>query len=185
MKKNLNIIPEDADLVLIALNPTIEAIENGAVFSRDKGFWNVLHRAEIIRNVGAIPLERRAMEVFHDQKHSDLKLGFADLLPFLIETNSKKVKVPKDSARDLMENTPNLQKAKRIALLGKKVIDGFASDYNGLKMWKDIDVIDGVKQFGSIGTIRLGTHVIELFAMPFPVNNNIQNKHIFYQMLRN
>ncbi|MFM8319134.1 MAG: hypothetical protein ACKOAV_12300 [Bacteroidota bacterium] len=50
MKKTLSIIPENPELVFIALNPTEEALNNKAVFSRDNAFWNLLEKAGILEN---------------------------------------------------------------------------------------------------------------------------------------
>lgn len=48
-EKILNIVPENPELVLIALNPTEEAIANNSVFSRDEAFWNLLIQANILK----------------------------------------------------------------------------------------------------------------------------------------
>ncbi len=178
MSKNLNIVPEDPYVVLIALNPTEEAIKNNAVFSRDKGFWNLLRQADLIHDVSKLLLTDRAIEVFKNQKYSDKKIGFADLLPLVVETDSQKVKPQKGSAKQLLEEVPSISKARKIGLLGQKVVDAFATDFN-LTKWSELAVIQGQRQFGKIGTIG----DIEIFALPFPVNNNIPNKHIFYKLL--
>jgi hypothetical protein len=184
MKKILNIIPDNPYLVLVALNPTEEAISNGAVFSRDNGFWNLLVSANIIKkSIYSVQLKDRAKAVFLEQKHSEFNIGFADLLPLESEKDSKKIKVKKGDAQSLFDSTPQLKKAKRIALLGQKVVDSFARDFN-LKKWKDLEVInEGKRQFGIIGKIIIENNTIEIFAMPFPINNNIENKHQFYSKL--
>jgi hypothetical protein len=179
-KTNLNIVPEDPYLVLIALNPTEEALENNAVFSRDEGFWNLLRDAGLIYDVSEVPLSKRATEVFCEQKHSTKKIGFADLLPLVYETDSKKVKPEKGSAIKLLKEVSSICKAKKIGLLGQKVVDAFANDYCKLTKWKDIKVINGERQFGKIGNIDN----IEIYAMPFPVNNKIPQKHHIYKMLQ-
>jgi hypothetical protein len=178
MSKNLNIVPDDPYLVLIALNPTEEALRNNAVFSRDESFWNLLRDANLTEDISHLPLSIRATEVFKNQKYSKRRIGFADLLPLISETDSKKVKPEKGSAIKLLEEVPNICKAKKIGLLGQKVVDAFAKDYK-LKKWSKIEVMAGERQFGKIGVIGQ----IEVFAMPFPVNNNIANKHTFYKLL--
>jgi len=185
MKKTLNIIPSDPELVFIALNPTEEAIANKAVFSRDNAFWNVLKDAEIIEEgILEVPLIDRAKAVFQDGKHTKMRVGFADLLPLIIETDSKKVKVPRNAARDMLEKSKYLKDAKRLALLGQDVVDSFAKDFNNLKKWREIPLKNGERQFGLIGTIELAGNEIEVFAMPFPVNNSsVKDKHRFYQIL--
>jgi hypothetical protein len=183
MKKNLNIIPMNADLVLIALNPTQEAINNGALFSRDDAFWNLLHRAGIINDVSSVPKKKRQKEVCEEHKHSDIRIGIADMLHDVIETNSREVKPDKGTAENFVRTELAGKKPKRIALLGHKVVDAFAADYN-LAKWRDIETINGVKQYGKIGIIIIGGHVIEVFAVPFPINNNIKDKHLIYKKLR-
>lgn len=184
MKNTLNIIPENPELVFIALNPTKEAIENNAVFSKNESFWNLLIKAEIIKaEIKKKKLNERAKLVFSSMKYSNKKLGFADLLPFISETDSKKVKVENGSAKNLFEAMDNLKSAKRIALLGQKVVDSFAKDFD-LKKWEDLDVKNGVRFFGKIGEIKMdNNNSIEVFAMPFPVNNSIANKHEIYSIL--
>ena len=179
----LNIVPENPDLVLIALNPTLEAIKNDAIFSRDQAFWNLLFRAGIISDISKVELKLRAMEVFKNQKYSKICLGFADLLPLIVETNSKKVVVPVGSSIKLLENTPNLKNAKRIALMGQKVVDAFAMDFPNLKNWKEMGKSIGKRHFGNIGTINTGNSYVEIFAMPFPINNNLADKHEIYMQL--
>lgn len=184
MKNTLNIIPEEPDLVFIALNPTKEAIANKAVFSKNEAFWNLLVKANIIYpDIKKENLIDRAKAVFSgENNYSAVKLGFADLLPLVSETDSKKVKVEKGSAKKLLETIDNLKDAKRIALLGQKVVDSFAKDYNLMK-WKDLEMTNGVKDFGCIGEIKEYKNSIQVYAMPFPVNNSIANKHEYYSIL--
>lgn len=186
MNQTLNIIPEDPYLVFIALNPTEEAIKNKAVFSRDEGFWNVLINAGIIKNtIQQLELKERAKAIFFKKSHihTEFALGFADLLPLIKETDSKKVKVHFNAAKELFDSSPNLRHAKRIALLGQKVVDSFAKEYDLIK-WNKIETgADGKKQFGFIGKITIDNKNIEVYAMPFPVNNSIANKHEFYKKL--
>lgn len=176
---NLNIVPEDPYLVLIALNPTEESLKNKAIFSRDESFWNLLREAGLINDVSIVPLSKRAIEVFGKQKHSEKRIGFADLLPLIYETDSNKVNVPKGSAIKLLNEVPNITKAQKIGLMGEKVVKAFASDF-GLKSWSKLEVIGKIRQFDSIG--KIGN--TEIYAMPFPVNNNIPNKHKFYKKLK-
>ena len=130
-----------------------------------------------------VDLKNRAKEAFLEQKHSKKKFGFADLLPKVSETDSNKVKIPKDAVNDLLKTTPHLKDTKKIALMGQKVVDAFARNFEGIKKWKNIPVIDGKRQFGCIGSIIFDGRKIELFAMPFPVNNNVKNKHEYYASL--
>ncbi len=184
MEKTLSIIPENPDLVFIALNPTEEALNNKAVFSRDNAYWNLLEKAGILEmSILKVDLKDRAKEAFLEQKHSKKKFGFADLLPKVSETDSNKVKIPKDAVNDLLKTTPHLKDTKKIALMGQKVVDAFARNFVGIKKWKNIPVIDGKRQFGCIGSIIFDGRKIELFAMPFPVNNNVKNKHECYASL--
>jgi len=195
MSKTLNIIPENPFLVIIGLNPTEEAIANKAVFSRDNAFWNILTKAGLIKDVSVsgvklcdVPLKDRAIEVFEKQnfKLNGYTAGFADLLPLVSEKFSKKVNIPLGSTIDLFKSSPNLQNAKKIVLMGQKVVDGFAQDYKSLKKWRDMPLnSNGSKSYGHIGNIVVNGNVIQVYAMPFPVNNNIKNKHIIYNSVLN
>ena len=99
-------------------------------------------------------------------------------MPLIYETDSKKVKPEIGSASQLLKEVPSICKAKKIGLLGQKVVDAFAKDF-GLKSWSKLKVINGLRQFGKIGDIAN----IEIYAMPFPVNNKIPQKHNYYKML--
>ncbi|MGZ2369505.1 uracil-DNA glycosylase family protein [Ancylomarina sp. YFZ004] len=180
--KNLNIFDGNIDIALIALNPTKEALENGAVFSRDRGFWNVLERSGLTQDTKHVNLKDLAKEVFLEHKHSNLNVGFADLLPHIDETDSSKVKVEIGYAKQLAGKLAK-HKTKKVALLGQKVVDAFAREYPNLKNWRAIKTKDGKKKFGVIGSIKVDGHEMELWAMPFPVNNSIKNKHNDYRRL--
>lgn len=182
---NLNNIPQGSRIVIIALNPTENAIKNGALFSSDRSLWNLLRDAGILNNtIDQVELNKRVHEVCDLGKHQTAaagRIGIADLLPTVVETNSSKVNVPKGSAKRLFTDHPPLNEAKKIVLLGQKVVEGFRSDYPHLTSWDRIPVINGVKDFGKIGEIKVGDHIIEVFAMPFPNGNNIPNKKDFYK----
>jgi hypothetical protein len=119
-KNSLSIIPYKADIVLIALNPTEEAIKKGAVFSRDSEFWNLLQKADIISDVRDVPLPKRAIVVFKKQKFSKIRLGIADLLPSEIETDSRNVNVSAGTANILVKRHLQRNKVKKFALMGQK-----------------------------------------------------------------
>jgi hypothetical protein len=183
MNKNLNVIPENADIVLIALNPTALAIENDALFSRDESLWNILINAGILKeSIKQVELKYRVKEVCGQNKHTvnNLKIGIADLLPYTIETNSKKVKTNKGDGEELCKLNPQLRSAKKIVLLGQKVVDGFRKDFPKLKSWSDLRNSIGGRNFGYIGSILMGSHEIKVYAMPFPSTNNIPDKHTFF-----
>lgn len=173
--QNLNILKGNLDIVFVALNPTKEALGNGAVFSVDRGFWNILEDAGITNSTQHVPLNDLAKEVFEEHKHSKLKLGFADLLPHIDEKESRNVKVGIGYARALAEQLVH-HKTKRVALMGQKVVDAFTKEFPNLKKWKNLPMVGNKKVFGCIGTITINGHEMEIFAMPFPVNNNIPNK---------
>lgn len=181
MKTSLNIIPDNPDLVIIALNPTQEAIRNGGLFSRDKSLWNFLIRAGIIRDsINDINLKIRAKEVCSGL-HTHLSIGIADLLPSVIESISKNVQVNKGAATDLFREHPGLKNSKKIVLLGQKVVDGFSLDFPNLKKWRDLPKIEGKKAFGEAQEIEIAGSKVKIFTLPFPNGNNIPNKHELYR----
>ncbi len=177
----LDIVPANADVVLVGLNPTKEAIEQKAVFCNSDAFWNVLVKSGILHNsILKVANNERAFEAFEAQAHSDWKVGFADLLPLEDETDSSKVKIPVGAARHFTHHTQNIRTAKKLVLMGQKVVDTFAKEYE-LTRWENLPIVDGVKQYGSIGSIVIDGHVIEMIAVPFPVNNSIADKHAIYK----
>jgi hypothetical protein len=186
MKKNLNVIPVNADIVFIALNPTALAIENGALFSRDESLWNILINAGILKeSIKQVDLKLRMQQVCEENKHTvnNLKIGIADLLPFVVETDSKKVKTKKGDAEELFKLNPQLRSAQKIVLLGQKVVDGFRKYFPHLKSWAELKNSNGERDFGCIGSIKMGSHEIKVYGMPFPSTNNIPDKHTIYSKI--
>ena len=126
---SLNILCEDMDIVFVALNPTKEAKMNESVFSTDRGFWNILQNARITKDTSEVNLRKIANMVFGEDKHlSNKRIGFADLIEDTFEKDSKKVKVPKGLAINLVNKLGDLR-VKKIALMGQKVVDAFHKDY--------------------------------------------------------
>ena len=183
MKKILNIVPENPELVLIALNPTEEAIANNSIFSRDEAFWNLLILAGILKvEVKEIDLKKRAERVFQFQECTNIRVGFADLLPLETEKKSNNVKIPKEAAKSLLNDCVNLQNTKKIALLGEKVVNAFAKEFN-LNNWDDMKKKGSQNRFGKIGELIINNNTIKIFAMPFTINNSIKDKHEYYKKL--
>ncbi len=186
MRISLNKIPNNADVVFIALNPTESAIHNQALFSRDEAFWNILIKADFLdAAIKKIPLKNRVTIVCEEQKFTknNIIIGIADLLPNIVETDSKKVKVEKHKVKELFDLNPQLKKAKKIVLLGEKVVNSFNSYFLTLKKWHEIKIIDGIRDYGDIGNIRIENQEIKCYAMPFPTNNNIPEKPKFYSRI--
>jgi len=182
----LNKIPDNADVVFIALNPTADAIHNQALFSRDEAFWNILISADFLDvTIKHIPLKNRVNIVCEEFLYTKnkMRIGIADLLPNTVETDSKKVKVEKNNVRELFELNPQLKNAKKIVLLGEKVVNGFHLYFPSLKNWREIEIIDGTRDYGEIGTITIDNMVVRCYAMPFPTNNNIPEKPKFYSRI--
>lgn len=174
--KNLNILPDNAEIVFVALNPTEEAKNNGAVFPRDKSFWNILRDADIIDDHSKYKASEMAEVVFRRGELSKVVLGIADLKPDIFETDSRKVKVIKGDAALLASDLAK-KKTKKIALMGQKVVDAFAKDFPNLRNWSN------KRDYGKIGEIDIEGHVMEVFALPFPVNNNVSNKPEYFKKL--
>ena len=186
MSTLLNAIPNNADIVFIALNPTEDAIRNQALFSRDEAFWNILIKSKILNEaIKDVPLKDRVNIVCRSfmLTNGNLRIGIADLLPFVVETDSKKVNVKKHNAMNLFEINPQLKTAKKLVLLGEKVVNGFHSDFPTLTKWRDIKIVNDIRDYGEIGTITVDNMSIKCYAMPFPTNNNIPEKPKFYSRI--
>ena len=179
--KTLNILNRDLDIVFVALNPTEEAKLNGAVFSTDRGFWNILEKAGLItKKANEYPLQEMANIVFRDKnsEHVNYSMGFADLVEDCYEKNSKNVKILKGTAIKLAENLIRNHHAKKIVLMGQKVVDAFAMDYpkNTILKWNHEDA-----DYGScIGKIEIDNFTTSVYKVPFPVNNNVEDRHLYY-----
>jgi hypothetical protein len=179
--KTLNILKGNLDIVFVALNPTQEAKLNGAVFSTDRGFWNILEKAVLItKKANQYPLQEMANIVFRDKnsEHVNYSMGFADLVEDCFEKNSKNVKIPKGKAIQLAENLIRNHHTKKIVLMGKKVVDAFAKDFpkGTILKWKD----ENAKYGSCIGTIEIDNCTAAVYKVPFPVNNNVEDRHLYY-----
>lgn len=73
-------------------------------------------------------------------------------------------------------------KNKKIALLGEKVVNAFAKEFN-LINWDDMKKKGSQNRFSEIGEITINNNKIKIFAMPFPINNSIKDKHEYYKKL--
>lgn len=195
----LNLIRQNTDVALIGLNPTKDAITKKSVFSRDNAFWNLLVRAELLKaSILQTPLQKRAQHAFMTNAHSvfiwdanakrtrKLTLGFADLLPFTVETDSRNVHIPTNAVSDFFALNPHAKDVKRMGLMGEKVVNAFAHALN-LKTWNALPInpATGEKSFGKIGEIsfRQNHEYCVFYALPFPVNTAIKEKHIYYKLL--
>lgn len=179
--ETLDIVPPHADIVLVGLNPTLEAVTQKAVFCNNNAFWNLLIKANVLHeSILIIEKKDRAKAAFEEQKHSTWRVGFADMLPLVVETNSNKVVIPCHAARDFIENNENIKTAKKLVLMGQKVVDAFAKEFQ-LKKWNQLSIENGLKKFDTIGSIEINGQAIEIIAVPFPVNNSIKDKPSIYK----
>ena len=63
--------------------------------------------------------------------------------------------------------------------MGQKVVDAFAKDFSKgtILKWKD----ENAKYGSCIGTIEIDNCTVAVYKVPFPVNNNVKDRHIYYR----
>lgn len=169
------------DIAFVGLNPTQEAIDNGAIYSRNRTFWNILEKSGLIRSTAHLHLNDIPKEVLLSSKYSDYRIGYTDVMPHIIETDSSKVNIEQDYVRKLIKTITDY-KVKKIALLGQKVIDSFAKEITTIKTWKAMKA-EGENRFGKIGFIKDDNQRIEVYGLPFPTRSSLIEKHLHYRKL--
>ncbi|MRT92077.1 uracil-DNA glycosylase family protein [Ancylomarina sp. 16SWW S1-10-2] len=182
------------DVVFVGLNPTEKAKENGAIFSNNRGFWNILDDSRLTTITKNVNKTRLADEIFEKHNYSGKnKYGFADLVDDCYDSKSNNVTIPAGAVEKLVAKLAE-HKTKKIALMGQKVTDAFFKAYpEKIKgRWRELGSIkikEGKhrektkKIFGQIGSIRINKHEMKIYAMPFPVNSSIPDKHKDYSKL--
>jgi hypothetical protein len=173
---NMNYIPQEADILLTGLNPTKQALTDGALFSHDRSLWNILERAGFYSNSSHIPAIMMYPKLVSGQLNTALKIGLADLLPHIDEQHAACVQVEPQFVHSFLEEAA-IKKVKRIGLMGEKVIKAFVLEYPHLRFTSIRDYEN------QLGEIEIDGHTITVFALPFPNNNNIPNKFLYYRNL--
>ena len=174
----MNHIPQDADVLFTGLNPTRQALRDGALFSHDRSFWNLLERAGFYAGTGNIPAAEMYPLLVAGKLDEHLKIGLADLLPHIDEQHAVNVRVEPEFVHAYVEEAAR-KKVKRIGLMGDKVARAFAKAYPHLTYNSIQD------KNNCMGKIMVGNHAIIFFSLPFPNNNSIPNKEAYYTILKN
>jgi hypothetical protein len=173
---NLNYIPNNADVLFVGLNPTPLAVREQALFNNDRSLWNILECAGVISNSGKIPASIMYSLLISGQIDSSFRIGIADLLPHVQEQHAKDVVVSSVYVKTLLHEAVQ-KKVKRMGLMGEKVITAFKREFPELNFRSVRDA----ENF--MGEIILEGHSIALYSLPFPNNNNVANKHLYYKNL--
>ena len=156
---SLNIIPQDADIVLVGLNPTEEAIQNGAVWSTTRHIWNILQDSGITNNTDEFDVKSLAERIFQNGECCEIRLGIADLVEDNYSKSSKHVKPLNKNVSDLL-NTLAKKKVKKVGLMGQKVVDAFGK-FTKEKKWKNTF-------FGKMYSVKIGNNELHIYKLPFP-----------------
>jgi len=168
------------DILWVSLNPTQQAIDEKAIFGNSNGLWNIYRKAGFIHEFTSNIKPNKMQNTIYDNKiGTDYNMEHKDLLPHIIETDSKLVNPTINDVHVFIEeiklNTPKI-----IGLMGQKVVDAFHKAYPELKSW---DQMKG--EFGQMGVLDIDGILVPVFKLPFPVNNSIPNKHEHYKLLKN
>ena len=183
MKINYNFLSysnNSVDILWVSLNPTQQAINDGAIFSNSNGLWNIYRKAELIyeesKNIKPIKMQEL---IYIKKQMTDYNMEHVDLLPHIIETDSSLVKPTVSDVKllidEIKDNPPTA-----IALMGQKLVDIFHQTFpNQLKSWKAMESV-----FGLMGEIEINGKKVAVFKLPFPVNNSIPKKYKHYRIVK-
>ena len=168
------------DILWVSLNPTQQAIDEKAIFGNSNGLWNIYRRAGLIHE-STFRIEPNKMQetIYNRKVGTDYNMEHLDLLPHIIETDSKLVKPTINDVYVFIENI-KLNPPKVIALMGQKVVDAFHKAYPEIKSWNQTK-----GKFGQIGVLDIGGILVPVFKLPFPVNNSTPNKDEHYKLVKN
>ncbi len=122
-----NLIPflrKKLDILFIGLNPAKGSSENRHYFSVNQAFWNQLFDAGLITK--EINKSKADERIFGDNNlnYKNWNYGITDLIPYIAESNSSKIKPTDEDLARLVQNII-LYKPKTVVLLHGKVLDKF------------------------------------------------------------
>ena len=180
-------IPKYTDILLVGINVSATSEENRALWSSQKGPWNVWTKGEIFK--GYSDDLKKAVELCNTPPFTNgFIVGFTDMVD-IAETNSNKVKI-QGNAREELKRKILENKVKNVVLMGDRVIEKFAAVHPSLeKNWEQMiknKVPYGSKNkshpaYGFMGNVKFDDHCVGIYGMPFPTTVPIKDKYKFYK----
>lgn len=157
-------IRERLDILFVGLNPANTSSKKGHYFSTNPAFWNQLYDAGLI----TVPVDLNTADekVFgsSDINYKKCQYGVTDLVNYLAESNSSKVKPTLQNCVELEQDILKY-KPKIVVLMHSKVFKFFVEKYKG----------SYYKGYGCLGKLIDGCDTI-FYNVPFPHGNSITSE---------
>lgn len=157
-------IREDLDILFVGLNPANTSSKKGHYFSTNSAFWNQLHLAGLITECVNMDTADDIVFGSSDINYKNCQYGVTDLVNYLAESDSSKVKPTMQNCKDLEQNILKY-KPKKVILLHSKVVKQFVEKY--LKK--------GSIQYGKLGKLISNSDTV-FYNVPFPHGNAIKTE---------
>lgn len=157
-------IREGLDILFVGLNPANTSSKKGHYFSTNPAFWNQLYYAGLITK--PIDMNRADDIVFgsSDINYKNCQYGVTDLVNYLAESNSSKVKPTEQHCKNLEQSIVKY-KPKKVILLHSKVINHFVTKY----------LHKPVVGYGCLGKLIDNCESV-FYNVPFPHGNAITSE---------
>lgn len=157
-------IREGLDILFVGLNPANTSSKKGHYFSTNPAFWNQLYDAGLITK--SIDMNTADNIVFGSSEinYKNCQYGVTDLVNYLAESNSSKVKPTEQHCKNLEQNILTY-KPKKVILLHSKVIKYFVTKY----------LHKPVVEYGCIGKLIDNCESL-FYNVPFPHGNAITSE---------
>jgi len=162
---------EDLDILFIALNPPEQSNVNGHYFSGNQStFFKQLYLSGLITK----DLDKKIADelVFGDNEYNYNKrnYGVIDLLPRIVETDGRRVRVVEDDVILMIERIKRL-KPKNVCIIHSKVMKSFkrfaninlSYGYNG-RLFNNMDILFYCNYFPNGNNIRTETK-LDIYKM--------------------
>ena len=164
------------DILFLALNPAPDSAKNKSWFSGNKSFWNLLYRSGLItRPVGEAVGADKLVFGSSSINHKKSVYGAIDLVPDVVESKSRKVKV-NDRHLEQLRKTLKSHSVKVLCIMHYRVAEELEKA-RWIKRRRGYQR----RKYGLVGT--LGS--TRIYEMPFHLGNNVADKHKLYESLLN
>lgn len=157
-------IREELDILFVGLNPANTSSKKGHYFSTNPAFWNQLYMAGLITEPVNMNTADDIVFGSSDINYKKCQYGVTDLVNYLAESNSSKVRPTIKNCIELEQNILEY-KPKIVILMHSKVIKYFVKNYKG--KYK--------VEYGCLGKLIDGCNTI-FYNVPFPHGNAIKSE---------
>lgn len=170
-------IREKLDILFVGLNPADTSSMKGHYFSTNSAFWNQLYDAGLI----TVPVDKNTADekIFgsSDINYKKCQYGVTDLVNYLAESNSSKVKPTYQNCVELEQYILKYE-PKIVVLMHSKVFKSFVEKYKKIKIYDN--------KYRCLGKLIDGCDTV-FYNVPFPHGNSktSEEKVALYKEIKN